>query len=145
MDENQGSCILENGTCLHRQSFSRYLFGGTVSLSTIVLGVYLMFFDRTQEKIYEKQKELSLAIKEAKEQENQKDKFRAFLAGFDDDESKVIEAIHEQEGIQQSTLRYRTGLSKTGLSLILKKLEERGFVSKEAFGKTNKLYLKKAF
>ena len=53
--------------------------------------------------------------------------------------------FRSQEGIKQSTLRYKTDMSKTTLSLMLKSLEERKFVKRKPSGKTNQVYLVKKF
>jgi len=50
-----------------------------------------------------------------------------------------------QEGIKQSTLRYKTGMSKTFLSLLLKHLEEKDIIYRKEDGKTKRLYLKNKF
>jgi len=145
MELNEGSCILDDGTCLHKESFQKYIFGGTIAFTLIILGVYLMFFDKTQKMMQKQQQELSHALKEAREQEKHNDEFKAFLAVFYEYEQNVIKAIKEQDGILQSTLRYRTGTSKTELSLMLKKLEERDIISRKDSGKTKAIYLQKRF
>src|SRR3989338_316397 len=51
------------------------------------------------------------------------DKFSLLLRPLDDNEKKVLVAIKEQEGITQSTLRYRADLSKAKVSQILTDFE----------------------
>jgi uncharacterized membrane protein len=140
--QEQGSCFLEDGTCLHAsQEISLYIIGWILSAALIVLGGYLIFFDKTQKVLAEHQLKVSSALQEAKKD----DKFEAFLAGFPKDEQDILKAIKEQEGIQQATLRFRTGISKTKLSLLLKSLEEREIISRKSSGKTNEVYLRKKF
>jgi uncharacterized membrane protein len=140
------TCFLDDGTCLHAASGSLfYIFGGVISAAIIILGVYLVFFDKTQQMLATQGLEISAALKEAKVQEKAKDEFGAYLAAFNPDEQKVIKAVREQDGIEQSTLRYRTGITKSSLSLLLQSLEGREVISRKPAGKTNKVYLRKKF
>lgn len=140
-----GSCYLADGTCLHdeqEQGSSLYIFAGVLSAALVILGVYLLFFERTQDLLMRQQLEVSSALEEAKRAEAEKDEFKAFLSGFTEDEQKVILAIREQDGIKQSTLRYRTGMSKTTLSLMLAEMEKRGIVSRKPTGRTKQVFLR---
>ena len=142
----QGTCYLADGTCLHEdRNYIPYIFGLVVTVGLLTLGIYLLLLDKTQQMIQEQHREISTALKEAKTQEKQKDEFKAYLSAFSEDEQKVLLAIREQDGIQQSTLRYRTGMSKTSLSLMLKAFEKKGIITKKEAGKTNKIFLRKKF
>lgn len=140
-----GSCYEPDGTCLHEEAKNLYLFGGILAAALIMLGAYLIFFDKTQKVLAEHQVKVSSALREFKKQEGDKEKFHAFLAGFSQDHQAVLKAIKEQDGIQQSTLRYRTGISKSSLSLMLAELEQKGIISRKQSGKTNQVFLVKKF
>jgi uncharacterized membrane protein len=139
--KEEGTCFTDDGTCLHNQQSNNFILGIIITLSLIILGLYLIFFDKTQKVLLKQHKEVSSAIKQSKEEE----KFKAFLAGFSKKEKKVLEIIKEQEGIKQSTLRYKTETSKTALSLMLKDFEEKGYIHRKEDKKTKRIYLKKVF
>lgn len=141
-----GSCYLADGTCLHEdRNYTPYIIGYVLASALAILGIYLFLFDKTQDNILKQNKEVSNALREAKKIEKQKSEFEAFLSAFSEDEKKVIKAVHEQEGIQQATLRFRTGMSKSSLSLLLKDLEKRQIITRVEDKKTNKVYLRKKF
>lgn len=143
--EDKGTCFLPDGTCLHAQRDLTIYFGFLLSAGLIILGLYLIFFDKTQKVLAEHQIKVSNALEEASKRERDNAKFDAFLGGFKEDEKTILKAIKEQDGILQSTLRYRTGMSKTSLSLTLKSLEEREIISRTIHGKTNQVFLRKKF
>ncbi len=141
--KDTGSCYLADGTCLHdEQNNVLYIFGGVLSGALLILGLYLLLFERSQEILAKQHLEVSSALKEAKKQEREKDEWSAFLSGFSEDERKVLSAIHEQDGIKQSTLRYRAGVSKTALSLMLSEFEKKSIVSRKPSGKTKQVFLR---
>mgnify|MGYP001609657410 CR=1 FL=1 len=137
-----GECILDDGTCLHAdRNWLVFYGGGALAVALLTLGMYLIFFDKTQKILMQQHTEVASALQDAKG----RDEFKAFLSGFSEEEKKVLEQVKEQEGITQSTLRYKTGMSKTSLSLLLKQLEEKGIISRKESGKTNEVYLQKKF
>lgn len=144
--QDTGSCYLNDGTCLHEdRNLNVYVIGWIVSGALLMLGLYFLLIDKTQKILAENQLKVSSALNEYKKTESEKDKFSAFLAGFSDEEQIVLKAVKEQDGIKQSTLRYRTGISKTSLSLILKSFEEKEIISRKKDGKTNQVFLRKKF
>ena len=141
-----GSCYLSDGECLHEdRDFTIYIVGWSISLAMAIFAVYLLFLDKTQVILAKHQVDVSTALEEAKRQDRQKDEFNAFLSGFTEEEQKVIKAIKDQDGILQSTLRFRTGMSKTTLSLMLKSLQSKQIITRTPEGKTNKIFLRKTF
>jgi ribosomal protein S25 len=141
----EGTCFLEDGTCLHARNMPFFVFGWGISAALFLFGIYLSFIDKTQKVLAENQLKLSSALESAKKQEREKDEFSAFLAGFDDEKQRVLKAVKEQPGITQSTLRYRADISKTALSLVLSELEEKAIIRRKPSGKTKEVYLVKKF
>jgi uncharacterized membrane protein len=140
-----GSCFNEEGTCLHEQNNTLFVVGWSLSGALLLFGVYLAIFDKTQRVIAEHQVKVSSALESAMKEDKKKSQVDAYLAGFSDDEQNVLKVVFEQQGIQQSTLRFRTGLSKTSLSLILRDLEERNVISRKDSGKTKQVFTIKKF
>ncbi|NOY11703.1 MAG: MarR family transcriptional regulator [Archaeoglobi archaeon] len=60
---------------------------------------------------------------------------------LDGDERTLFRLIYENEGITQDSLHFRTGFSHSKISMLVKKLEERGLIYRERFGKTYRIYL----
>ncbi|MFH1770781.1 MAG: hypothetical protein ABH828_04450 [archaeon] len=142
IEASDGVCILENGYCLHEdRNWTGYIVSWTIGISSILIGLYLIFFEKSYEKFQHEQKSFAKEIKQAKK----KDEFAAYLAGFSEEEQIILKAVHEQDGIKQSTLRYRTGMSKSTLSLLLNSLENRDTISRKISGKTKEVYLRKKF
>lgn len=73
------------------------------------------------------------------------DKFSLLLRPLDENERKVLIAIKEQEGITQSTLRYRADLSKAKVSQILTDFEKKQLIERKAKGKTYSVFLTENF
>ncbi|MBW2966535.1 MarR family transcriptional regulator [Candidatus Woesearchaeota archaeon] len=134
--EQEGSCFLDDGFCLHAdRNTTFYIIGWIVSATIIALGIYLLFFEKSQKVIIstlEKQKKI----------QTQEEKFDILLKGLTEDEKKVIKAVKEQDGITQQTLRLRTDLHKSKLSIILDGLEKKGLITRKEKGKTKQVFLK---
>lgn len=125
-----GNCISE-GVCIHEQSDLPMYIGIAIVFATLALGIYLFFFEKSQKKIVER-------LEETKKDEQ----FEILLRGLDDYEKKAIREIKKQDGIMQNTLRIRTDMSKSKLSLVLSELERKGLIKRIPSGKTNKIHLK---
>lgn len=106
-----------------------------VIFSMLALGVYLIFFEKSQ-------KEIVKTLEKQKHIQVEGEKFDILLKGLDKDEQKVIKAIKEQDGITQQTLRLRTDLHKSKLSIILDGLEKKGLIARKDKGKTKQVFLK---
>ena len=102
------------------------------------LGIYLLFFSTSEEAILRR-------LEEEKNVKVEQDKFELILKALDDNEKKVLKAIKEQEGITQSTLKYRTDLSKAKVSQILTGFEKKQLIKRELKGKTYAVYLVENF
>ncbi|MBI2558742.1 MarR family transcriptional regulator [Candidatus Woesearchaeota archaeon] len=102
------------------------------------LGIYLLFFSTSEEAILKR-------LEEEKSMKIEQDKFELILKAMDDNEKKVLKAIKEQEGITQSTLKFRTDLSKSKVSQILTDFERKNLVKREIKGKTYSVYLTENF
>ena len=131
--------ILEGKPCPYHQENPLLIFIVITAIITIIfaIGIFFMFY-------YEKEERKKLRkIEEKESEEKSGERFELALSGLDKDEKKVIRAVKEQDGISQSTLALRTDLHKTKLSLVLKSLEDKGFIKKVPKGKINLIYLKK--
>lgn len=144
MIETGGTCIKDN-KCLHEQSDFPMYIGIAIIFVTLALGIYLIAFEKSREYIESMQRELVSSLKENKKKQDKNERFEFLLKALNDEEKKIMKAVKEQDGIEQSTLRIRTDLSKTKLSVILTELEKKNLVKKVAEGKKNKIYLKNVF
>ncbi len=128
---------VDGGFCPHEQASSIEIYGAVALVVALLsLGVYLIFFEKGQKAIFS-------ALEEHKSSRSDEEKFDILLSGLDDYEKKVLKAVREQDGIKQFTLKLRTDLSKTKLSIVLSTLEKKGLIKKIKKGKTNLIYLKK--
>ena len=102
------------------------------------LGIYLLFFSTSEEAILRR-------LEEEKNTKIGQDKFGLILKAMDENEQKVLKAIKEQEGITQSTLKFRTDLSKAKVSQILTDFERKHLIKRELKGKTYSVHLMENF
>ncbi len=118
--------------------------GGNLSVSYVAigifsfilaLGVYLLFFNKTEKMILEK-------LEKEKNQKVEDIKFDIIMKALDPYEQKVLKAVKEQEGITQNTLRLRAEMSKAKLSYVLQELEKRNLIKRIEKGQTFAIYLK---
>ena len=140
--ENTGkSCPTDPNICPHalkeRSMFPIYI-GFVIAVGILSLAVYLLYFEKSEKAILE-------SLTESKKQRSSDEKFDLILSALDEDEKKVLKAVREQDGITQATLRIRTDISKTKLSLVIKNLEDKKLIKRIEKGKTFQVYLKKAF
>ncbi|MCM2325300.1 MAG: MarR family transcriptional regulator [Candidatus Woesearchaeota archaeon] len=120
--KNDGSCYLDDGTCLHdTHSVWPYVLAGTIMVIVICIGIYLVFQGRVEvEKIPLRKKVL-----------------------LDGDEKIVYDKIIGAEGtVFQSELVERTGMTKVKITRILDKLEGKGIIERKRRGMTNVVILK---
>ncbi len=101
----------------------------------LALGFYLLFFNKTDEKIMKR-------LEDEKNNKIGEEKFEIILKALGDYEKRVLKAVKEQDGITQSTLKLRTNMSKAKLSYVLQELEKRNLIKRIPEGKTLKVFLK---
>ena len=41
--EDEGTCYLDDGTCLHERSTNTYILGGIASAGLLILGIYSLY------------------------------------------------------------------------------------------------------
>jgi uncharacterized membrane protein len=102
------------------------------------LGIYLLFFSTSEDAILKR-------LEQEKERKIEEGRFDLIMKGMDDMEKRVLKTIKEQEGITQSTLKYRTDLSKAKVSQILSDFEKKHLIKREQKGKTYSVYLTESF
>jgi len=126
----------EGGFCPMDEQTNWQTYLGILLISAIAaLGVYLIFFEKSQ-------KEIILTLEKQKQIQKEEEKFNILLKGLNKDEQKVIKAVKEQDGITQQTLRLRIDMHKSKLSIVLDGLEKKGLVARKEKGKTKKVFLK---
>ena len=63
-----------------------------------------------------------------------------FLTGFRKDEKRAIIYLEQKKDVFQSSFQHELGFSRAKSTRIVKKLEEKGLLRKEEYGRTNKLH-----
>lgn len=101
----------------------------------LALGFYILFFNKTEEKIMNR-------LEDEKNARVEEERFSLILMALDEYEKKVLTSVKEQEGITQNTLRLRANFSKAKLSYVLQELEKRNLIKRIPKGKTLEIYLK---
>ncbi len=135
IDRNNGSCFLEDGTCLHApQTIIPFLAGWLISLTLGVFGAYLVIVSRNRKKedtpeiVHAKNEETITSISIPKD--------------LNPDETLLFNKVVEAEGtIFQSDLVEKTGFTKVKVTRILDKLEGRGLIERKRRGMTNVVIL----
>jgi uncharacterized membrane protein len=130
------ACAATGSTCPMEEKSPWQTYTGIVMISAVAaLGVYLIFFEKSQ-------KEIVSTLKKQKHMQIEEEKFDILLKGLDKEEKKVIKAVKEQDGITQQTLRLRTDLHKSKLSIVLDNLEKKDLIKRITKGKTKQVHLK---
>jgi DNA-binding MarR family transcriptional regulator len=132
------ACPADPDICPHEQRARAQIpifIAGALLIGVISLGAYLIFFEKSQ-------REIVSALRKEKRIQSAEEKFSILLKGLDADEKKVVRAVKEQNGITQQTLRLRTDLHKSKLSIVLDGLEKKGLVKRVSKGKTKQVFLK---
>lgn len=142
LDEHQdSSCecedMAEGGICpMEPQPIRWQTYAGIILIAAITaLGIYLIFFEKSQ-------KEIISTLEKQKQIQSNEEKFNILLKGLNTEEQKVIKAVRKQDGITQQTLRLRTDLHKSKLSIVLDGLDKKGLIKKVKKGKTNQIFIK---
>ena len=136
--EETGTCHVEGDDCPHESLLNVQIpifIAGAILLGVMSLGAYLIFFERSQ-------KEIVSALGKQKRDRIKEEKFSILLKGMDPEERKVMNAVREQDGITQQTLRLRTDMHKSKLSIVLDGLEKKDLIKRIAKGKTKQVYIK---
>lgn len=129
------NCI-SNGECAKIQSTLNYTNLAFGFLGFMLgLGFFILFFNRTEEKILKK-------LEQQKEAQTQESKFQIILKALDNPEQQIMKAVKEQDGITQNTLMLRTNLSKTKISYVLQELEKRNLIKRIPHKKTKQIFLR---
>ncbi len=142
MKQSGGICITEEGKCIHEQNVWPSYIGMALFVFVLALGIYLLFFDKSQKMVEKTHENIVQRLEETKKEQLEEERFGILLKGLNEDEKRIIKIVREQDGITQATLRIRTDFSKSKLSSLLKDLEKKKLVKRVVKGKTNQVFLK---
>ena len=126
--QNEGCLILERNLTM-----SHFVIG--IFSFILALGFYLLFFNKTDERIMRR-------LEDEKDKKIGDERFSYILKALDPFEKKVMNAVRDQDGITQNTLRLRADMSKAKLSYVLQELEKRGLIKRVKKGKTLQVFLR---
>lgn len=131
-------CLYDASTC--PQSVENVSLPDNAAIAVVVaillLGLYLIRTDRTHRAILDEMR--------TKRQDLSSEEYREIIYSvLTKDERQIIEAVRQQAGISQATLRLRVDMSKAKLSMLLRDLEGRGLIKRVEDGKTNVVHLKR--
>jgi len=131
----EDSCIYSQSCDASHESPILVHTGIAITFTLFGLGLYLLFFRKSEGKIIEK-------IERDSKLKSSEEKFKFILMGLNKDERKILSAIKEQDGITQQTLKIRVNMHKSKLSVLIKILEDKELIKKVKTGKYNKLFLR---
>ncbi len=134
-DAMEMGCFEDVGCRQIETSLSIVHFAFGVFGFLFALGVYLIFFSRSEEAIVQR-------LEKDTQRKLGEEKFSILLKGMDTFEQQVMKVIREQDGISQNTLRLRVDMSKAKLSQVLGSLEKKGLIRRTQEKKTKAVHLK---
>ncbi len=138
-EQNQLGCIAAKENCIQIEShISITNIGVGIIAATLALGLYLILFSKGEQAILKR-------LEEEKNKKLTEDTFSILLRAFDENEQSVLKTIKDQPGVEQNTLRLRTGLSKAKISQILTSLEKKRLIYREPKNKTLSITLSEEF
>jgi uncharacterized membrane protein len=98
VERNGGSCILEDGTCLHdAHNLWPYILGGLISFSSIFGGIYFLLKSGLNKEV---------PLKPEQDTSSQPSRKEHLLS---DDEKKVLDEVKKEGNIFQSAIAEKAG------------------------------------
>ncbi len=141
VEKVMGATCTEGLQCSMGQGIT-FLTNISIGLMALLalIGLYLILFSKDEVVVH--RQIIRREIKSGEVKNNEK-KFDIIMSALNEDEKKVILAVKDQDGITQSTLKFRTDFSKAKLSIVLSDMEKRGLITRAPEGNTYKVYLKR--